>query len=130
MSDEAPKLPSGNCTWIHVRRSDALTENNQPGKFRSFHTLEEYLIKGDVFPGDSVLLLTDDQMAIEEAQILHPDYTWIFWHRIRHRGQAKFNANIPSNFHAHETLVLLSELELAGQCAKGVHASSGLVQMF
>ena len=58
------------------------------------------------------------------------DYTWIFWHRIRHRGQAKFNANIPSNFHAHETLVLLSELELAGQCAKGVHASSGLVQMF
>jgi hypothetical protein len=38
MRDEAPHLPPGNsCTWIHVRRGDALTENNQPGKSRRFH---------------------------------------------------------------------------------------------
>ncbi len=38
MRDEAPHLPHGNsCTWIHVRRGDALTENGVKGKSRSFH---------------------------------------------------------------------------------------------
>lgn len=37
MRDEAPHLPPGNCTWIHVRRGDALTENGVAGKSRSFH---------------------------------------------------------------------------------------------
>jgi hypothetical protein len=38
MRDEAPHLPHANsCTWIHVRRGDALTENGVKGKSRSFH---------------------------------------------------------------------------------------------
>ena len=94
-----------------------------------FQALEEYLTKGNVTPGDIVLLLTDDQMAIEEAQLLHPAYIWKFWNRTRHRGQTRKRHTHIINDHAHEFLILLIELELAGQCAKGVHGITNMKLM-
>jgi hypothetical protein len=92
----------------------------------NFQALEEYLIKGDVRRGDTVLLLTDDQMAIEEAQLLHPAYNWNFWNRTRFRGQVKIRHTHIQEDHAREFLILLIELELAGQCDKGVHGITSL----
>jgi hypothetical protein len=91
-----------------------------------FQALEEYLIKGNVSPGSTVLLLTDDQMAIEEAQLLHPAYDWKFWNRTRRRGQTNNRHSHILNDHAREFLILLIELELAGQCVKGVHGISNM----
>jgi hypothetical protein len=97
--------------------------------FINFEALEEYLIEGNVDSVNTVLLLTDDQMAIEEAQILHPAYNWIFWNRTRFRGQIKKRHTHIVEDHAREFLILLMELELAGQCAKGVHGITNIAGM-
>ncbi len=81
---------------------------------------------GDVTPDDTVLLLTDDQMAIEEAQVLYPYYNWYFWNRTRFRGQVKQRHSHIVDDHAREFLILLIEVELAGQCAKGVHGITNI----
>ena len=81
---------------------------------------------GDVTPDDTVLLLTDDQMAIEEAQVLYPNYNWYFWNRTRFRGQVTQRHSHIVDDHAREFLILLIEVELAGQCAKGVHGITNI----
>ena len=97
---------------------------------RNFYPLREYLERGNVTKGETVFLLTDDQTAIEEAHLLHPEYNWKYWNRTRHRGKAHRNSHVPSNDHARELLIILAEIELAGKCTKGVHGTSNMVNMF
>lgn len=126
MKEEAPTLGEGPCTWIHVRRGDATSE-----KFaRNFYPLNEYLERGNVSTADNILLLTDDSTTIDEANLLYPQYKWNYWNRTRNRGKVKKNSHIPSNDKAKELLAILGELSLAGQCQKGVHGTSNMVEMF
>jgi len=115
------------CTWMHVRRADAMTEKQHA---RNFYWVQDYLTRGNISKGETILLFTDDNTTIEEVQGLHPDYNWLYWKRYRHRGEAKWSAHLPSNNGGHEILVILAEIELAGQCRKGVHGTSNLVDMF
>ena len=124
---DADKLKATNCTWVHVRRADAMTEGkNYP---RNFYPISEYLDRGNISPGETVYLLTDDTSAIEEATVLHPEYHWIYWNRTRYRGPQNRNQHFPSHDKGLETLRLLAETKLAGQCRKGVHGNSNVVRM-
>jgi hypothetical protein len=125
---EAPVMdPNSPCTWIHVRRGDAMTE----ARFaRNFYPLSEYLKAGNVTRGDNILLLTDDHTTIEEAQLLHPEYQWHYWNRTRNRGAQRKNSHIPSKDEAREMLIVLAESQLAGKCKKGVHGTSNMIKMF
>ena len=129
--EEAPidddKLKATNCTWVHVRRADAMTEGRSYP--RNFYPISEYLDRGNIAPGETVYLLTDDSSAIEEATMLHPEYHWIFWNRTRYRGPQNRNQHFPSQNKGLETLRLLAETKLAGQCRKGVHGNSNVVRM-
>ncbi|CAB9523393.1 expressed unknown protein [Seminavis robusta] len=127
IQQEAPVLdPSTPCVWIHVRRTDAMSEFRN---LRNFYGLNEYLERGNVSAGDNILLLTDDQTTIEEAHLLYPEYKWNYWNRTRYRGRQKRNSHIPSDDQAREMLIILAELQLAGQCTKGVHGTSNMVGM-
>ena len=136
LATEAPKVPTP-CTWMHVRRSDATTEQSLFP--RNFYWLQEYLDVGNISSSDnttgdannqSIFVLTDDQTTIEEAHLLHPQYNWIFWNRTRHRGGAKRHSHFPSSDEGLEVLVLLAEIELAGTCRKAVHGTSNMVEFF
>jgi hypothetical protein len=114
------------CTWIHVRRGDAMTEK---GYERNFYPIQEYLTRGEVNKGDTVLLLTDDQSAIEEATLLHPEYKWVYWNRTRNRGPAAYNSHIPSQDAVLEVMIILAERKLASQCRKGIFGKSNMARM-
>lgn len=126
LEKEAPVVDTP-CTWIHVRRADAMSETKN---LRNFYPLSEYLERGNVKPGDNILLLTDDETTLEEAHLLHPEYQWRYWNRTRHRGAMERNSHNPSNDEAREMLIILAELQLAGKCIKGVHGTSNMVDMF
>lgn len=136
LATEAPKVPTP-CTWMHVRRADATTEQSRFP--RNFYWLQEYLDAGKIPASDkstsdennhSILVLTDDQTTIEEAHLLHSQYTWIYWNRTRHRGGARRHSHIPSSDEGLEVLILLAEIELAGTCLKAVHGTSNMVAFF
>ena len=114
------------CSWIHVRRGDVMTEKSYA---RQFYSIQHYLTKGKIRKGETIMLLTDDEAAVEEATVLHPDYQWIYWNRSRHRGAVAFNSHFPSHNPAWELLVLLVERKLASLCRKGVFGKSNMATM-
>ncbi|CAB9521314.1 expressed unknown protein [Seminavis robusta] len=120
-----PKLETP-CTWIHARRGDAMTEE---GYDRNFYSIQEYLKRGQVKKGENMLLLTDDQAAIEEALLLHPEHKWTYWNRTRYRGATGYNAHFPSDDFALEVLIILAERKLASRCNKGVYGKSNMAKM-
>jgi len=116
------------CTWMHVRRTDAMTEVSYK---RNFYRLDEYLKRGKVQPGETILLLTDDETTIEEATLLHPNYNWVYLNKTRHRGPAEYaSKHVVSNDPVQEVLHMLAEQTLAGQCHKGVHGKSNMIKLF
>lgn len=64
----------------------------EKGYDRNFYSIQEYLTRGNIPKGERVLLLTDDQSAIDEATLLHPEYQWTFWNRTRNFGPTAFNS--------------------------------------
>ena len=109
------------CSWIHVRRADAMSEKDYA---RNFYPIQKYLERGNISQNETVLLFTDDDSAIEEAILLHPEYNWVYFNRTRHRGPVEINSHIPSHDPSLEVLILLAEKHLAAQCDKGVHGKS------
>jgi len=74
----------------------------------------------------TILLLTDDQNAIEEALTQYPKYHWVYMNRSRHRGaEGGFENHIPSDDPKQEVVVLLSTLQLVQHCDTLVHGKSG-----
>lgn len=127
-SKDMPRVPANqSCTWIHVRRADAMTEANYK---RNYYLLKEYLTRGQVSKDDNLLLFTDDQSTIEEAELLHPEYRWNYWDRKRHRGPVPNNAHLPSGNAELEILTILAERKLASQCQKGVFGNSNMATLF
>lgn len=125
VQNEAPQLPSApDCAWIHVRRGDAQTELEW-GFFRNFYPIELYLKNGKIKPQDGdVLILTDDEAAIEEALLLHPEYQWKFFNKTRNRGVQRMFSHFPTKDPALEMLTILAEMKVASQCKKGVFGES------
>jgi hypothetical protein len=112
------------CSAMHVRRTDAILEGNWR-KRRNYFALSEY-IQHVPSHHKSIVLLTDDQSAIDEAHALHPNHTWIYVNRTRHRGtRGGYNGHIPSGDPIQEMVVILSEMQLAAKCQTLIYTRSG-----
>jgi len=109
------------CAVMHVRRTDIVLHGEWSRKYRQ---IEEYVNKMD-HTTKNILLLTDDQNAIEEAQTLHPGYNWMFIDRPRHRGtEGGWENQIPSDDPKLEVIIILTILRLVGQCSSLIHTHS------
>lgn len=123
-SASMPKLKTP-CSVLHVRRTDVTLEGAL-WKKRKYFPIADYLEHVNV--GSNVLLMTDDQSAVDEALGLHPNYTWYFINRTRHYGASGgLNQHLPSKDPLLEMTIILSELRLASQCNRLVHTKSGFV---
>lgn len=94
------------------------------GYNRNFYSIEYYLKQAQVPKGSNVLLLTDDATAVDEALLLHPEYSWTYWNRTRYRGAVAFNSHFPSDDKALEVILILAEAKLSARCHKGVFGYS------
>lgn len=113
------------CTAIHVRRGDAGL-SRQP--FRRYAGLAEYIKAGNISKHDLVLILTDDQSTIYEAETFYPDYTWTYMRRSRvNITYGGFENHIPSGDPAREFVSVYAESMAAARCNKIVHGNSGFV---
>lgn len=88
----------------------------------------EYLDKGQIQKGDTIVLLTDDVSTIEEIEKYHATtYNWIYLKRTRRRGtEGGFNKHIISD-EASEVVSIMAEVRMASQCNKLVAGHSGFV---
>ena len=69
--------------------------------------------------------MTDDANAIMEATTEFPDYNWMYVERPRFRAaEGGFEMQLPSLDPVHETVVILTEFQLARQCPHFVHSYS------
>ena len=97
----------------------------QAGMFRNFYPMELYIERGQIKKSDmGIFLLTDDEAAIEEATLLHPEYDWIYFNKTRNRGVQQMHNHFPIRDVAYETLMILAEVKVASQCKKGVFGTS------
>ena len=114
------------CTAMHVRRSDIVLHEEFARKYRKIKEYVKALEKGT----KNILLLTDDQNAIEEAQSLFPEYNWIFVDRPRHRGaEGGWENQIPSNDPKLEVIVLLSIFREVKKCSSFIHTQSNFAKV-
>ncbi|GKY92867.1 hypothetical protein MPSEU_000255900 [Mayamaea pseudoterrestris] len=116
------------CITMHVRRGDSVLGG--PGtSHRTYHSIHEYVapIRNDP---KNILLLTDDEDAIAEAQRLYPSYHWMYFRRPRYHGsEGGWEQHLPSDDPAFEVVALLSEFRLAKQCGMLVHSASNFGQL-
>jgi hypothetical protein len=125
--DDFPRTIKLPCTAMHVRRGDSGIPRRP---FRRYAAISEYLQLGDIQPGDSIVLLTDDLSTIQEVQEHHPQYNWIYAERPRNNGtNGGFDGHIPSNDPAYDFIVIHAELQLASKCTKFVHGSSSFADV-
>ena len=125
-SPSFPKLKTP-CSVIHVRRTDVTLEESWFQK-RNYFPIADYV--EHLQPGSNVLLMTDDQSAVDEALRFHPNYTWYFIKRARHYGTSGgLERHLPSHDPLLEMLIILSELRLASFCTKLIHTRSGFVDL-
>jgi hypothetical protein len=128
LRDKAPKLEQP-CAVMHVRRADVVLHDDYS---RSYFAIEDYLraLKRKNADRKTILLLTDDQNAIDEAKEFHPDYEWKFLDRKRFRGaEGGWENQLPSKDPLDEMISLLSTFKLAQQCDTIVHGQSGFSDM-
>lgn len=121
-------VPSQPCAVIHVRRTDVVLEGNWK-KRRHYFTIADYLHKIKDVP--SVVLLTDDQTAIDEMHEFHAnEKNWTYIHRKRWRGtEGGMNGHIPSGDAVQEVAYILAEQKLASYCDQLVFTRSGFADM-
>lgn len=115
------------CTVLHVRRADVVL-NPFSNITRRYYPIEAYMQAGGSAIAPTILLLTDDQNAISEAQYKYREsdgYRWVFLNRTRHRGaEGGFENQIPSGDPVQEVAVLLATFRLVQQCNSIVHSFS------
>lgn len=111
------------CTVLHIP------------SHRKHYSLETYLNFAtqtrNITLHNSLLLVTDDQNVIDEAEPKHPQYHWMSIERPRLRsspGDTNINDavqhQLASNDPVFEMVVLQSTLRMAQQCDQLIHASS------
>lgn len=114
------------CTVMHVRRTDIVLHAEFSRKYRKIEEYVKALEKGT----KNILLLTDDQNAIEEAQALFPKYNWMYIDRPRHRGtEGGWENQIPSNDPELEVIVLLSIFRAVRKCSSFIHTQSNFAKV-
>jgi hypothetical protein len=114
------------CTAIHVRRTDIVLHEEYSRRYRKMSEYVDVLENGT----KNLLLLTDDQNAVEEAQSLFPSYNWMYIDRPRHRGtEGGWENQIPSDDPKMEVIILLTIFRLVRQCSTLIHTHSGLARV-
>jgi len=111
------------CAVIHVRRGDVILHGQSS---RRYFAIREYIEKGgEALEGKQLLLLTDDQNAIEEAIGQFPDRNWTYVNRTRFRASSGgWENTAPSKNPKLETIIILAEFALAQRCTVFVHSYS------
>lgn len=114
------------CTVMHVRRTDIVLHEEYARKYRK---IEEYVEALDNST-KNILLLTDDQNAVEEAKTLYPDYNWMYIKRPRHRGaEGGWENQIPSDNPMLEVTILLTIFRLVRKCDSLIHTYSNFAKV-
>lgn len=109
------------CSVLHVRRGDVVLHLTQTRKYRP---IEDYVQHAT---NNNILLLTDDQNAIEEAIFKFPNLNWMYIDRPRYAGsEGGWEQHIPSGDPAFEMTVLQAIFQLASKCNQIVRTHSGL----
>ncbi|KAL3762749.1 hypothetical protein ACHAW5_006560 [Stephanodiscus triporus] len=115
-----------NCTVIHVRRGDS---GMPRGSHRKYVGLVEFIREGGIGPGDPVLILTDDETTIYEAETFYPEYNWIYIDRPRvNITYGGWEGLIPSGDEVQEFVAIYAEMLLASRCNRVVHGQSGFIR--
>jgi hypothetical protein len=124
LRDHAPPI-EGRCSVIHVRRSDVILHSS--GNARKYFPISQYVrqLSPDRMT-DTLLLLTDDANAIDEAAEFFPSLKWKFLNRSRHRGDAGgFENQIPSQNPALEVVIIKAIFKWVQSCDVIVHGAGG-----
>ena len=120
------------CSLFHVRRSDIKGH----GKCK-YHKIEDYIrgLETKQSLHKNILLLTDDQNAIKEAETNFPGYNWTYFNRTRSRGnEGGWENHMPSKDPKLEVITILATFRTVRMCdsfafTKGSFASFLLKQM-
>eukprot|EP00979_Chaetoceros_neogracilis_P006359 scaffold1288_cov286-Chaetoceros_neogracile.AAC.6 len=144
LEQRAPKIETP-CAALHVRRADVVLH----GKFsRKYFPISEYLDLlqvhsssesrqgrgsnegGKALNWTNIILFTDDQNAVEEAETHHPQYVWKHLNKTRHRGSSGgWENQIPSGSPKDEVIAILAILQIAQKCDVLVHSQSGFADV-
>ena len=111
---------------FHVRRADVIAEGKSS---RKYYAIEDYI--GRLHQGHAnhttILLLTDDANAIDEALEFHPEYDWKFINRTRHRGkEGGYQNHLPSGDPLTEMQALVTAYQLVQRCDTIVRGEGSL----
>lgn len=113
------------CTVVHVRRADVVLHGSQA---RKYFSMADYvkLLPQRTSGKHTVLLLTDDANAIDEALEFHADAAnWVYFERPRHRGTAGgWEEQVPSRDPKQEVVTILATLKLVQRCDTLIHSRS------
>jgi hypothetical protein len=115
---------------LHVRRSDIKGHG-----LRKYHKVDEYISALKSKLHGNILLLTDDQNAIEEAEANFPNYNWMYFNRTRFRGnEGGWENHMPSKNPKLEVITLLATFRAVKKCdsismARGNFANTILGEM-
>jgi hypothetical protein len=106
-SSSFPKLKTP-CSIIHVCRTDVTLEGVR-WKKQKYFPIANYV--EHLQPGSNILLMTDDQSAVDEALRIHPNYTWYFINRTQHYGASGgLNQHLPLQDPLLEMMIILFAL--------------------
>ena len=110
---------------MHVRRTDVLLHGASSRKYHAIHEYLDGLNAQNVTAPTNIWLLTDDQNAIEEAEVEFKELNWMHLDRPRHRGtNGGWENQTPSNDAKQEVVVILSTFRLMEKCSIFVHGAS------
>ena len=127
---KAPKLDGKPCTVMHVRRGDVVLHGEHS---RRYFPISDYINKLPPERKDensTILLLTDDANAVDEAKEFYPDINWNFYNRTRFRGTSGgWENTAPSKSPKMEVVIILSTLQLVQQCDALVYGRSSFASV-
>jgi hypothetical protein len=107
------------------------SDRRHDGKISKEFPIQDYLDGAErvtnLTTGDTIVLLTDDQGAIDEAVYLHPEYNWLYIDRKRNFGKTKRNQHTPSKSPSLEFLNIYADLKMAAPCRTLIHGTSNMV---
>jgi len=127
---QKPNLPKGSkCTIMHVRRGDIIL-HKKISSTREYLPIAAYLERLPTerkSKGSNIIMMTDDQNAIDEAHEFFPDINWFHFDRKRFRGtEGGWENQLPTKNPAEEVTAILATLEVVQMCDAIVRQKSNL----
>jgi hypothetical protein len=125
LKEKGPKI-QGQCSVIHVRRSDVVLHDETSRKYYAISDYIDKLPEQRREKGSNIVLLTDDANAIDEALEFFPDLKWHYLNRPRHHGdEGGWENQVPSKNPALEVIVIKSIFRMVRPCDVIVHGYGG-----